>query len=203
MYKKVVTILMLFFLGFFPFFWTCGSNSNDTLDNLVSDEVCDEVLADNVTFESGMATIQKQSGGSVSVTVELAQNSTQRSQGLMCRSSVSEGTGMLFIFSSDQTGGFWMKNTYVSLDIAYIDSNGVIVDIREMRPCTAPLDEDGKLTDTWPAVPERCTDDQQTFDGGTYPAGYVPSTSYRQALEVPQGYFAAQGVTLGDTVSQN
>ena len=58
------------------------------------------------------------------VSSEVAASSTQRSQGLMCRWDVQHGSGMLFLFDLPRDGGFWMFNTYVPLDILYIDSCG-------------------------------------------------------------------------------
>ena len=66
--------------------------------------------------------------------VELAKTPEQREQGFMNRKKIPEGTGMLFIFEKDQVLSFWMKNTHVSLSIAYIDKSGVIVDILDMTP---------------------------------------------------------------------
>lgn len=54
----------------------------------------------------------------------------------MFRKSLEKNHGMLFIFSSPRTLSFWMKNTLIPLDIAYIDSTGKIVDIQSMQPET-------------------------------------------------------------------
>ncbi len=43
--------------------------------------------------------------------------------------------GMLFVFSEETTGGFWMKNTLVPLTIAYFDSRGKRVRKLSMTPC--------------------------------------------------------------------
>lgn len=179
------------------FFLVVSCSSSSTPDNVVQNDVCDAVLGDGVTFSSGHVTVEN-----ISIEVEIADTAAERSQGLMCRESVASGTGMLFLFSSDQTSGFWMKNTYVALDIAYIDADGVIVDIREMRPCTALLDSEGHVIGEWPDFPEQCLDDQENYNGGTYPAGSTPQASYRSALEVPQGYFQANSVAVGDSVLQ-
>ena len=52
----------------------------------------------------------------------------------MERKKIPDGTGMLFIFESDQILSFWMKNTPHPLSIAYIDSKGVIKNIYDMTP---------------------------------------------------------------------
>lgn len=71
---------------------------------------------------------------SIAVTVELAVTDAQKEKGLMFRDRVPEGTGMLFVYFEDRQLTFWMKNTKVPLSIAYIASDGTIVDIFDMTP---------------------------------------------------------------------
>jgi len=75
-----------------------------------------------------------QDGKEIPVQVEVADTDQSRVMGLMNRKSVPEGTGMLFVFDRDQVLTFWMKNTLVPLSIAYISSDGRIVDILDMEP---------------------------------------------------------------------
>jgi uncharacterized protein len=63
--------------------------------------------------------------------VELAVTDEERERGLMFRRSVPESTGMLFDFKRDQEVTMWMKNTYVSLDMIFIRSDGRIRRIAE------------------------------------------------------------------------
>lgn len=79
-------------------------------------------------------TLVKQDGTQIPVQVEVADTDQSRTQGLMNRKIVPEGTGMLFIFDRDQILTFWMKNTFVPLSIAYISSEGRIIDIFDMEP---------------------------------------------------------------------
>jgi uncharacterized membrane protein (UPF0127 family) len=51
----------------------------------------------------------------------------------MYRKNIPDGTGMLFVFDRDQVLTFWMKNTLVPLSIAYISSDGRIIDILDME----------------------------------------------------------------------
>ena len=54
--------------------------------------------------------------------IEIADNNYERARGMMYRKSVDEKTGMLFIMPREELQSFWMRNTYVSLDILYLDS---------------------------------------------------------------------------------
>jgi len=70
--------------------------------------------------------------------VELAVTPEEHARGLMFRREVPEGKGMLFDFQYDMPVAFWMKNTYVSLDMIFIRSDGRILRIAER---TEPLSE--------------------------------------------------------------
>ena len=67
-------------------------------------------------------------------TIEHACSTEEITTGLMNRDSIPENHGMLFIFPFNQALEFWMKNTRVPLDIAYIDENFVIKQIEQMKP---------------------------------------------------------------------
>ena len=70
----------------------------------------------------------------VKLKAEVAADNTTRSTGLMNRFSLAPDHGMLFVFAQSEPLAFWMKNTFVPLSIAYIDSKGVIVNIVDMKP---------------------------------------------------------------------
>ncbi len=70
--------------------------------------------------------------------VELAVNDEERAKGLMYRKELPEGKGMLFDFQIEQPVSFWMRNTYVSLDMIFIRADGRILSIAEN---TVPLSE--------------------------------------------------------------
>ena len=65
-----------------------------------------------------------------SLKVELAQTDQDRMRGLMFRKDMPENQGMFFIFDHNNQNPFWMKNTYLPLDILFIDSSNHIVDIK-------------------------------------------------------------------------
>jgi hypothetical protein len=71
---------------------------------------------------------------SATVRVELAVTDDEVRTGLMNRESMAEDAGMLFIFDPPSHTGFWMKNTLIPLDIAYIDSDGTIKEIVHGEP---------------------------------------------------------------------
>ena len=67
-------------------------------------------------------------------TVEIARSPEERQQGLMHRKSLETDRGMLFVFSYDQKLSFWMKNTTIPLDIAYLSADGTVKEIHQMKP---------------------------------------------------------------------
>jgi len=67
-------------------------------------------------------------------TVELAATPQTRRRGLMYRSELPERHGMLFIFPDTDYRAFWMANTAIPLTLAYIDEDGVIFELHELRP---------------------------------------------------------------------
>jgi uncharacterized membrane protein (UPF0127 family) len=73
-------------------------------------------------------------GGEVPVKAEIARTGAERAQGLMYRKELEDGSGMLFVFDRDEILSFWMKNTLIPLSIAYIASDGRIVEIYDMEP---------------------------------------------------------------------
>jgi uncharacterized membrane protein (UPF0127 family) len=71
--------------------------------------------------------------------VELAVTPEEQAKGLMYRKELPEGQGMLFDFHQEQPGvSFWMKNTYIPLDMIFIRGDGSILRIAEN---TVPLSE--------------------------------------------------------------
>jgi uncharacterized protein len=108
--------------------------------------------------------------------MERADSDDEQAYGLMDRSSLPPDGGMLFVYNAaqDSTAGFWMFRTRIPLDIAFLDSAGVVVSIMSMEPC--------ELLD--PGLCRR----------------YSPGVPYRSALEANRGFFARHGVTPGSRV---
>jgi uncharacterized protein len=72
--------------------------------------------------------------GNARVIAEVASTEIERERGLMFRSTLAEGEGMLFVFDKDDTIAFWMKNTKIPLSLAYIASDGTIRQIVDLEP---------------------------------------------------------------------
>ncbi len=70
--------------------------------------------------------------------VEVAANDADRRKGLMFRKELPEGKGMLFDFKQDQDISMWMRNTYIPLDMLFINSDGRI---RRIAENTVPFSE--------------------------------------------------------------
>ena len=69
--------------------------------------------------------------------VEVVDTLETRTQGLMFRESLSENSGMWFVFPGNGTYPFWMKNTLISLDIIWVNENLEVVYIANAIPCEA------------------------------------------------------------------
>ena len=108
------------------------------------------------------------SGKELSVQAELAITSRDHELGLMYRDDLCENCAMFFVFDSNVTNGFWMKNCLIPLDVIFIDQDGRVVDIKEdFEPCEQ---------DPCPI--------------------YVPQEPYRYVLEVNSGWCRKNDVDL-------
>lgn len=65
------------------------------------------------------------------IDIEIADDDLQTERGMMYRRSLKHDRGMLFIFPDEQERSFWMKNTFIPLDIIYLDASRIIVSITE------------------------------------------------------------------------
>jgi len=74
--------------------------------------------------------------GAHALKVEVAAEEEQRMQGMMYRRSMGAEEGMLFIFDEPAYHSMWMKNTLIPLSVAFIDKDGVILNILDMEPQT-------------------------------------------------------------------
>lgn len=108
-------------------------------------------------------------GAALEVSLEVVATPPERARGLMYRSALADGHGMLFVFDEDEDHTFWMKNTLIPLDMLFIARDGTLAGI---HPNATPLST-------------------ASISVG-HPSRYV--------LEVPGGWAAQHGVTVGARV---
>ncbi|HPQ69632.1 MAG TPA: DUF192 domain-containing protein [bacterium] len=77
--------------------------------------------------------------GKKTLYVEIARTNDQHRIGLMYRESLPKNQGMLFVYQDKRRLSFWMKNTKVPLDVAFLGDNGDILQIEPMKPQTTQL----------------------------------------------------------------
>ena len=82
-----------------------------------------------VTFPHASLTIERADGKRFPLDIEVATSSEQKEYGLMFRRAMPRDSGMLFVFTPDQPASFWMKNTFISLDMLFVRGDGVIAKI--------------------------------------------------------------------------
>jgi uncharacterized protein len=92
-------------------------------------------LAAGPALGAGLPTVELAINGHRLV-AEIAATVPTRTTGLMNRFSLQPDHGMLFVFNEPQPLAFWMKNTYVPLSIAFIGTDGRILNIDDMAPRT-------------------------------------------------------------------
>ena len=73
--------------------------------------------------------------GDQEIDVEIADTVEKQQDGLMYRDELCNDCGMLFVFDNDFYPSFWMKNTLIPLEMIFINSDLVIVDVLEAEPC--------------------------------------------------------------------
>lgn len=76
------------------------------------------------------------SAGFHRIEAEVAANDQNRQVGLMNRTAMPPQRGMLFVFAQERTHCMWMRNTLIPLSVAFIDADGVIINIENMQPQT-------------------------------------------------------------------
>lgn len=108
-------------------------------------------------------------GGKHAVRAEVAATRDARTRGLMWRTTLAEGDGMLFLFPMEDLLTFWMKNTLIPLDMIFIDSSWTIVGIVE-RAAPRTLDSRG------PGVPAKYVLE--------VPAGWTAKIGLKPGLKV-------------------
>ena len=115
--------------------WSCKDNASATnainTKNVVPKEP-QFVKEGELTLYDAAGQVRSQ------LDIEIADTPRRRELGLMYRRSMPDTVGMLFVFEQQQQQAFWMKNTFISLDILYINNQNQVVSI---TPRTVPLTE--------------------------------------------------------------
>ena len=90
------------------------------------------------------------------ITAEVAADDPMRQRGLMFRQTLAANHGMLFVFEGKDVRCMWMRNTLIPLSVAFIDDDGRIVNIEDMKPKTedshcarAPVRYALEMTEGW------------------------------------------------------
>ena len=99
------------------------------------------------------------------IDIQIAQTEFDRQLGLMFRKDMKENEGMLFIFPDNQVRNFWMRNTEIPLDMLFIDSSKVILNIAKnttpysdnsyssIKPAKYVLEVNGGFSDKYKVTP--------------------------------------------------
>ncbi|MBI5384913.1 MAG: DUF192 domain-containing protein [Verrucomicrobia bacterium] len=72
--------------------------------------------------------------GAEELTAEVCLTAQQMATGMMFRTNLAENAAMLFPFATPQRASFYMRNTTVPLSAAYLDAEGAILEIRQLKP---------------------------------------------------------------------
>jgi len=114
--------------------------------------------------------------GKATLNTEVAATPAQQERGLMYVTKMPDNDGMIFLLPKVTTATFWMKNTLIPLSIAFIDKNGVILEIHDMKPAD-------------PDVPD-----------SELPITRSDSDQVAYALETNLHWFALNGIKPGDKI---
>jgi uncharacterized protein len=153
----------------------CGDDRPEEDTRPIAPVDAGDVAIAPVSFDTAQITLRSATH-TVQMTVEIAERPDQRAYGLMDRDELAAEAGMIFLYDEPQhrDSGFWMYRTRIPLDIAYFDGAGRIVAIHQMMPCPS-------------------------LDAARCP-GYSAGAAYLGAIEANRGFFARQGIGVGDQV---
>ena len=114
--------------------------------------------------------VVRRAGGDLAVGVLVANTVERRSRGMMYRSGLPAGSGMIFIWEETRAraGGFWNPNVPIDLDVAWLDRDGAILEF------TVLIADDSEIK--------------------------RPEQEYYFVLEMPRGRFEELGIGIGDQV---
>ena len=93
------------------------------------------VVSFSAVAQSAMP-VMELTAGMHRIEAEVAATDPNRQLGLMNRKSMPQQHGMLFVFNHENTHCMWMRNTLLPLSVAFVDAQGVIINIEDMKPQT-------------------------------------------------------------------
>lgn len=93
------------------------------------------VLATGAAAQGAMPVVEL-TAGFHRIEAEVAATTENRMVGLMNRKTMPAQRGMVFAFTHENAHCMWMRNTYIPLSVAFIDADGVIINIEDMQPQT-------------------------------------------------------------------
>lgn len=108
--------------------------------------------------------------GETALVVDVADESQQQERGLGGRTILTEGTGMLFVYSKSDIYSVWMKNMHFNIDVMWFNEYGELVYY------------------------------MQDLSPDTYPYVFSPTQKSKYIIEVPAGFIKQEGIKLGDKI---
>jgi uncharacterized membrane protein (UPF0127 family) len=128
--------------------------------------------------------------GNKNIKAEVAKTTYQKTKGLMFRKELKKDTGMLFVFNTEAKHTFWMANTYIPLDIVWINKDKNIVHMSEdTHPCDSSENKNMAIK-TIQNIKNSCT-------------LYTPKEKALYVLEINAGWIKENGIKLGDKITFN
>ena len=99
-----------------------------------------DAAAPGATAREVVARFRSAMGVDVSFRLEVAERPEERARGLMFRRSLAPDRGMVFVFPGEEVQTFYMKNTYLPLDMVFVAADGRVVGVVEdARPLTLDI----------------------------------------------------------------
>jgi len=112
------------------------------------------------------------------VKLEVVSTPAEVQRGLMYRTSLPEGTGMVFLFHPPKPEKFWMYHTLISLDMCFIYKDHIVKIFENVPPCRS----------------------ENPNDCPTYPASGI-GINVSEVIELPAGYVKKHGIKEGDKIT--
>jgi uncharacterized membrane protein (UPF0127 family) len=77
--------------------------------------------------------------GNHEITLEVAETEYQKTKGLMYRKTLPANAGMAFVYDMPTKAGIWMKNTFIPLDVIFVNCDDIVVDFVTKQPYTTDI----------------------------------------------------------------